>query len=125
MCPKPTATRKMARLYIDDCASQDKDARKTKTRATYAAVPSPTGVVSAAAHRHLDDPHPQFFMQAHCNVLPSAAGLDLGTHSDGAPLGAIPSGGAAHRGPPSWQTGLCHIKKAGACVARRVTHQVR
>ena len=75
-------------------------------------MPSPTGAVSAAAHRQFDDPHPQFFKQAHCNVLPSAAGLDLGTHSDGDPVGAIPSGGAAHRGPPSLQTVLRHIKKS-------------
>ena len=86
-----------------DCKNQNlgratRHARQAK--AAYAAVPSPTGVVSALLQRQLDDPHPQFFMHAHCNVLPSAAGLDLGIHSD-APTGAIPSGGAAHRGPPS------------------------
>jgi hypothetical protein len=57
-------------------------------------------------------------MHEHWIVFPSAPCLDFGAHCE-APAAAIPSGGAAQRGPPSWQTGL-HVDARQASLHQKV-----
>ena len=53
----------MPALDLDTAMGRDKAAANP-------ALPSPTGAASASAHEQRERVHRQFFMHAHCNVVP-------------------------------------------------------